>query len=529
MSAESDPIAASYDEIPYHGTAFHYTHPDRLAANAILFGLEPPRVRTARVLELGCAEGANLIPMALTLPEARFVGIDLSPRQVAAGQERIAALGLTNIELRTLSILDVDESLGAFDYIICHGVFSWVPEKVRETILEILDKRLALQGVGYVSYNTYPGWHVRGMIRDMLRYHARRFDDPMVKLRQSRAFLDFLVKAAVYPDLVYTRLLRVEHEMLERSEDSYFFHEHLEQDNHPLYFHEFHERLRAHGLEYLSEATFNASEANLPGPTREVLHQISQNPIEREQYLDFLCNRTFRRSLIVHAGLPIQRIPQPQIMRRFHVTTRVLPEPAEEAAMRSDATVDYRSQDRDVHLATNRPLVKLALWVLYQNWPRALTLDALWAAVRPQLATTGERALAEADDPQPLAEVLLRAALSDILELSVEPPPFATTVSERPVASPLARLMAPGTMPVINLRHRIIATSDFEDILLPLLDGTRDRDALLRDLMPYASDEDVTFYKGEEPIRDPEQIREALAAMLDAALRNLARNALLTA
>src|SRR5690606_25508201 len=150
----SDTSATSYDEIPYQSTAFHYTHPDRLAGVATLFGMSPPPVATCRVLELGCAEGGNLIPMALGLPEGRFVGIDLSPRQIDDGRKVVAELGLSNIDLRPLSILDVDESLGTFDYIICHGVYSWVPEPVREAILRIMDRNLAPEGVGYISYNT---------------------------------------------------------------------------------------------------------------------------------------------------------------------------------------------------------------------------------------------------------------------------------------------------------------------------------------------------------------------------------------
>ena len=83
------------------------------------------------MLELGCASGGNLIPMALTFPDSRFVGIDLSREQIADGQKTVEALGLTNIELRHLSILDVDDSFGPFDYIVCHGVYSWVPETSR--------------------------------------------------------------------------------------------------------------------------------------------------------------------------------------------------------------------------------------------------------------------------------------------------------------------------------------------------------------------------------------------------------------
>src|SRR5262249_49773642 len=123
---------SSYDEMPYMHRAFPQTHPDRLATLAKLFGLTPPDLETCRVLELGCASGDNLIPMAVTLPNAQFVGLDFSERQIDEGQGIVEALQLANIELRHADITHIDQSWGNFDYIICHGIYSWVPEAVRE-------------------------------------------------------------------------------------------------------------------------------------------------------------------------------------------------------------------------------------------------------------------------------------------------------------------------------------------------------------------------------------------------------------
>ena len=114
---------------PTRASAFSETHPDTLATIATLFGMNPPEVPRARVLEIGCASGANLIPMAAELPEGSFLGIDQSERQVADGRATIEAAGLKNVELRRVNVLDAGPDLGTFDYIICHGVFSWVPPK----------------------------------------------------------------------------------------------------------------------------------------------------------------------------------------------------------------------------------------------------------------------------------------------------------------------------------------------------------------------------------------------------------------
>ena len=220
----------SYDEIPYDCSVFSYTHPSCLATWATLLGMAPPPVDRCRLLELGCGNGANLIPMAHDLPDSRFVGVDLSPRQIAMGQEIVDALRLPNIDLRAFSITDIDESFGQFDYIVCHGVYSWVPAAVQDKILSICKQNLAPNGVAYVSYNTYPGWHIRGMIREMMGFHVRQFADPKERVQQAKALLEFLLQAVGKAPTLYGGLLQVEADMLKEGGDTYLFHEHLEEE-----------------------------------------------------------------------------------------------------------------------------------------------------------------------------------------------------------------------------------------------------------------------------------------------------------
>ena len=98
-----------------------------LATLGALFGMNPARLESCRVLELGCGEGANLIPVAFQWPESEFVGIDLSAEAIRYGNDFIGRLGLRNITLRCLDIMEIDREFGSFDYIIVHGVYSWVP------------------------------------------------------------------------------------------------------------------------------------------------------------------------------------------------------------------------------------------------------------------------------------------------------------------------------------------------------------------------------------------------------------------
>src|SRR5882724_7081536 len=108
MATQSD-RHSSYDDVPYPTQPLPQSHPNRLAGVATLFGMHPKPLAGARILELGCATGANLIPMAEQYPEATFLGIDASKRQIAAGCGAIEYLGLRNIELRQLDILAVDQ------------------------------------------------------------------------------------------------------------------------------------------------------------------------------------------------------------------------------------------------------------------------------------------------------------------------------------------------------------------------------------------------------------------------------------
>jgi cyclopropane fatty-acyl-phospholipid synthase-like methyltransferase len=191
----------SYDAVPYESRSFIETHPDHLATIATLFGLEPPAIDRCRVLELGCSHGSNLIPMASALPGSVFVGIDLSTAQIAEGQKAVAVKGLTNIQLKVMNILDVDESLGGFDYLVSHGVYAWVPPAIQDKIFNICATQLTPNGIAFISYNAYPGWYIKKVVRDMIFYHASQFADPLQKVRQARSFVEYLAHA-VLPEFV---------------------------------------------------------------------------------------------------------------------------------------------------------------------------------------------------------------------------------------------------------------------------------------------------------------------------------------
>ncbi len=175
--------------------------------------------------------GGNLIAIAQINPGSRCVGVDANSNQIAEGWKTINELGLKNVRLRQLDILDIDENFGEFDYIISHGVFSWVPARVQDKMLEICQQNLARNGVAYISYNTYPGWHVRGIVRDMMFYRGTQFSDMQARLEQAKSLVKFVAHAPNAAETPFRQLLQTEVDQLGRMTDYYLHHEFLEEHN----------------------------------------------------------------------------------------------------------------------------------------------------------------------------------------------------------------------------------------------------------------------------------------------------------
>jgi SAM-dependent methyltransferase/methyltransferase-like protein len=474
--AAGAPGANSYDLVPYNSRPFRQTHPRHLAAVATLFGMTPAPIGRCRVLELGCASGGNLIPMALTLPNSRFVGVDLSARQIADGQQVTADLGTDNIELRHLDIMDVGWDFEPFDYIVCHGVYSWVPTPVQNRILELCARTLAPQGVAFVSYNTYPGWHMSGTIRDMIGFHARRFARPEDRANQARALLRFLTAAAAPEQSAYSKLLKEGLDVFDRVDDSYVLHEYLEEFNEPVYFHQFVERAERHGLQYLAE-----SEVHTMAPWRlraeiaDAVAGLSSNCIETEQFLDFVRNRKFRQTLLCHAAVKPQRKVGAEKLAGLSVASALVPEG--EPDIRSDRPAAFR-KPRGPSVSTGDPLLKACLVHLAEQWPQAVPFATLTGAARSRLADPGTERARDPTDEKTLGASLLQLYSANLVELHAEPLPFIRELADSPVASPLARRQALAGPDVTNLRHETVSLSGWHRRVLCLLDGSRTRSTL---------------------------------------------------
>jgi SAM-dependent methyltransferase len=378
--------------------------------------MNPAPPDRCHVLELGCAGGANLIALAQSLPGSRFVGVDLSPRQVEAGRQKVRALGLTNVELHAMSLADIGEAFGRFDYILCHGVYSWVPAEIRDRILAISSANLMPQGIAYVSYNCYPGWHARGAAREMMCYRTGRFKDPRDRVREAREFLRFLASSVREPHVGLGRSLAEEADLLDGLPDEYVLHEHLEDVNQPVYFHQFVDHAVAHGLQYLWESHVGELGADLPPEVMCTVRGLSTCLIEQQQYVDFLTARQFRSSLLCHEGITLDRAIRLQRMTGFEVVGIARPCSASPDIGSTASEVFQTSEGAS--MATNNPVFKAALTCLAERAPAAVSFGELCAATRNRMAATMiAQPVADARVPAFVADLLRRGALGRLVEL----------------------------------------------------------------------------------------------------------------
>ena len=296
-----------YKELGYKSYPFPFTTPAYLEAYGTLVGLNTPPAKTARVLELGATYGGNIISQAVHNPEATFVGIELSQDQVEKGNKIISDAKLDNVSLIQGDIMNFDETLGTFDYIIAHGFYSWISDEMKDKLLDIISNHLADNGIAYVSYNTYPGWHTMEEVRQLMLFANRGHDELTHKEKVLRGkTVGSLVGSQIlnYDNLKErnSKFLGALRSVMQK-DDYYVGHDHLEPHNDPCYFYQFNDHLKAHNLAYVCDADLTVSMVRTYDESiADKLEKLAPNSqADQEQYLDFMLDTTFRKSIICKA------------------------------------------------------------------------------------------------------------------------------------------------------------------------------------------------------------------------------------
>jgi methyltransferase-like protein/protein-L-isoaspartate O-methyltransferase len=509
-------LGGQYNTLPYESMPFAHTQPASLAALATLFGLTPPPVQNCRVLELGCASGGNIIPMAARFPNARFKGIDLALRHVEMGASRIAGLGLKNIEIVQGDLANPDIVSGEFDYIICHGVYSWVPIEARRGIFKIFEKQLAPNGIAYISYNVLPGWHMRKVIRDIFQFHTEDIKAPRDRVARGRWLLGQLanVSSEATP---YGQLLRREAKQLSNMPDSYILGEFLVDENAPCYFHEFMEQAEQSGLAYLCDTDLQTTpigNANLE--LSKLLLAITGSDMQMsEQYFDFFHGRQFRQSLLIKAGNTsnIKRNDDHKRIERLYFGTKL--------RLNSDQSNVEELALRDPRggptITTNDLIVAKAIDHVGASAPETKNLRQILDYL--EIKTEGDRQ-GVADR---ILTTTLRLVMSGLFNISALPVKVGRASDDKPRAWLIARNDAKSGQPwTTNLCHAPIKLDPVANRLLPLLDGHHDSASLVALLASQVGIEEFNldaFIGGDALLK--------LAAKIDLALRQMEQFGLL--
>ena len=525
MDAAVEGVRADCATVSYESHAIPQSAPGHLAAIAHVFGLDTPATSSARVLEFGCGSGANVIPFAACHPNARVVGIDSSQVQLDQGLERVRELGLTNVELRRGDVTSVEPSdLGRFDFIICHAVFSRMPEPGQEAMLSAVRRLLTPDGVAYVSYHVYPGWKAQEIVRDAMLLRGGERATAGERLSYAQGMLDFL--AEVSPaDGVMAKALADFGAIRAGSPGDAVMHEYLQAFHAPCYFLEFGKRCEPHSLSYLADACPQTMfpvnyGANVAEP---LLRECGHSQMLVEQYLDFFVNRTFRQSLLVHC----ERAPQIRYQlhrsrfRALHFAAW-LPPLAE--ATRLDAS-DQEYGRPEANLFTADPGVKAALDALTARWPWTLSRPELLYGMHSRLAAAGVEPSVDQNDrvDELLEALIMRGMASYRLEPVVAKPMGHPWRFDEPLRR-IAELVQWAELPLVfNRWHEEVLLPPIDRHLLPLLDGTRDRDALADELMTLLRDDVIRFERDGSRLWGEVELRAAALEYIDATPLRLAQ------
>ena len=509
-------VGERYDRTPYTRHCYPGAHPDRLCTMGLLFGLSPASTAGCRILEVGCAGGGHLVPMAAGLPGATLVGLDASGEAITSARSLADDLGLDNLELRHGLLEDLDDADGPFDYLIAHGVYSWVPAQVQEQLLTCCRALLAPHGIAYISANTLPGWHLRGAIRDAMRRHTRDIEDPLESAREARALLDLLASSVSDDERAWKAVLDQEQRWLRDATETYLFHDHLAPDNEAVDITEFLRRAGRNQLQFLADAD-PASMWLRQEALREHVARLAPERVGREQMGDWLRGRTFRQTLLCREELAVREEPVVQRVGMLLATTELVLETDHSTPER----VAFRDARGNLGYADD-PLVVALLGALASAHPADLPFGSLLRAVRE---------LVEWEVPAgDLAQLLLTLWKRGEAELTCRDRRIASDPGQYPRTTEL--VLDQATRPdhvVTNLRHEVVQIDVFDRPILQLLDGTRDRRALCEQLTQHALGGTLPVVRDGRPLTDPAEVRRLWEVLVGERIPRYAGQALLTA
>jgi SAM-dependent methyltransferase len=447
----NDSLRASYDAVPYRHGAVPDSHPARLGAIARLHGVAAAAPEQCRVLELGCAEGMNLLPLAERFPQAQFTGVDFSPGQIATAEKARVSCGVENVRFICADVKNFENL--PVDYLIAHGVYSWVGDDVKDSILALCAKSLVPGGVAYISYNTLPGWSLLSGLREVLLGEISREAEAAAQIAHAQRVLAVLGQCVAGQPGAYAALLREAIADMRAKPPALLFHDDLAPINDPVTFTQFTAHAARHGLHYLAEAHYAAMPyEHVPAPMRTALAELQPDFPRAQQFMDVLFQRWLRNSLLVRTPPPSARNVDPRAIRDCAIGLRV--RPADSHVPLAPGSPLRLPGPNDLSIDFDQPLEKAFFLTLADAFPARVPFpEALENAHR----LLREAALPADADPAPLCGIVYRLFALDVLDLVLTGDGAWLRTGPAPAPSPLMRYQAGHGFSVTNRWHEPIA------------------------------------------------------------------------
>jgi SAM-dependent methyltransferase len=371
-----NPAPNPYDELPYKSCPIEWTAPERLALASVLHGGPRPPLDTYRVLEMGCGNGANLLPLAYYRRRATFVGVDGARSPIEVAQAHKSALALSNVEFIHTHFCTASQRLsGPFDYIIAHGIISWVPQEVRDSLLALFAECLRPGGLLYLNYNARPGWDVRGLVREFLLAQTAGERSFRARAQLAQKVGAKVVSALAGVEHPYSQLLANEFRFVCEGDVTWVGHEFLAADNHSYWRSEFLALARRHGLEYVADADFNYPTGRVPeelAPRLDV-EEITGRSVE--DTVDLLCYRQLHSPILTPG--PLNRDPAGAAEFGNLLVASCL-EPCAPGDGAANPTFKHPS---GYEVEAKEDFIRVGLTGLRPLWPRGLRVDAVFPDV----------------------------------------------------------------------------------------------------------------------------------------------------
>jgi len=512
----SDITFDPYDGLSYTSYPYYHSHPDHLFTIAKMFDVSAvnPAKQNISVLEIGCASGNNLIPIALRYPEARLVGIDFSISQIIQAQKQAVELNIKNISFENISISNTKNRDEKIDYIIAHNIISWVDDTTISEVFDLVANLLKPQGVALFSYNVKSGCSAASTLRDMVLYNAQWVEGNQNKIQQAQSFLTFIINTLENDNTPFAQILRAEAQALIANKNmlcDYFISEYRTYN-----FHEFNQELEKRDLQYLSDSYLPSMYiGNAPPNITKALEQVN-DIVDLEEYMDFFIQKHFKASLVCHKSISLKRDMSNYDSSEFYICSNITPEISSKEIVNFDdinQTLNFFVSSRnDLNIQTNSAVMKASFYSIAES-------ASINHVKLPQIIDMASEKLPNIpreDIQKEFMSEFMGLIFSGYINITNFSPDAATALSSKPIIYRLARYQAlqNDDLWVTNLRGQIVQIGLFEKYVFRYMDGSYNLDAIAEFMFNHTKQGDLSFSKDKEIITDTDQIKEEIALHL---------------